>query len=250
MTRAAPPGRRCLYCGKVLAATDTVAMCTVCFVGHHMECWQRNGRCSTFRCPGEPRRVAGDAYGDALNAALELANAGPLTCVACGGDVYPGHVSIRHAANSEGRIASKLVFVGRPRRGKKGLSLREVFRRKTWDLPGAQLSARSCVRCHALYLWGQLVDRSFLAMGEEQALERYCILCGSPMYFGELPLSQARFVCDTTPRVHDFWLLHLTLDRFIYNRWRPMARSLPAASCQHCLYTEIAGRPVYRSGLG
>ena len=54
-------GRLCLYCSKPIAIEDRVACCDRCFAAHHEECWDRNGRCSTFRCAGLARTMKGVA---------------------------------------------------------------------------------------------------------------------------------------------------------------------------------------------
>ena len=43
-------GKICIYCSKPISEEERVACCDRCYAAHHEECWDRNGRCSTFRC--------------------------------------------------------------------------------------------------------------------------------------------------------------------------------------------------------
>ncbi len=229
-------------------------MCTHCFVGHHEECWNRNGRCSTFRCRGTPQLLLGSQYSIVLADALEKANAAPNVCPLCGGEVYAGRVYIRRTmGKGENPVRSLLVFQVREagsaasRGASRGLFGRLLGARR-WNLLGAQMRARSCGSCRTLFLWGMPVDDGFAVTAQEQARDRYCVHCGTPMAMGELQLREAKFWCDTVPNFHSEWILHHLLDRFVYNRWPVQPRSIPAASCSRCHYTEISGRPVYRLG--
>lgn len=245
-----PVARTCLYCGERLAAEDVVAMCTVCFTGHHEACWKRNGRCSTFRCTGQPRILNGEQYGWEFLKALENANASPGVCTECGGKVYSGRVCVRLVAGSDAK-APGLLFVARERRNQSGKrSLRDWFQSLTggprWTLGGMQLKGRSCGSCRTFFLWGEPVNDIYRVQAQERARDRFCVICGASMLVGELRLSDAKFWSDTVPEFHSEWILHQVLDRFVYNRWPVNVRSIPAASCPKCRYTEINGRPVYR----
>lgn len=226
-------------------------MCSVCYAGHHAGCWLRNGRCSTFRCTGSPLHQTGISYLRALETALEAANAEPLTCRLCSQRVYGGRLLAKRTPAEPGRMESGLTFTISKNRGfdnqrASRFLLRGLFRQRSWSLPGCQLRCRSCGSCRMLYLWGIPIDEPFIAAARDAALDRYCSHCGSPLYPGELRLNDARFWSDTTPEFHSEWFLHNVLDRFIYNRWAVSVRSVPAASCVQCRYTEIAGRPIYR----
>lgn len=99
-----------------------------------------------------------------------------------------------------------------------------------------------------LYLWGMPVDETFLLAAEDEAGGRYCGVCGERMAAGDLLLDNTKFWCDAVPDFHSEWLQHEAVDRFVYNGWAMKTRSLPAASCHRCLYTEVAGRPVFYGG--
>ncbi len=250
--------RTCLYCSRKLEPDDQVAMCDTCYVGHHGECWDRNGRCSTFRCTGSPRRLSGEEYVAELAKALENANAEPRNCPLCGGQVYAGTIQGRRHQGSENPGGSSLTFRIRHRAGDPSGSparrlVDRLFGARSWNLPGVVLRARSCGNCRALFLWGTAMDEAFLQIARAQASGRYCVHCGTAMGEGELLIqgssgSHARFHCDTAPQFHRDWLLHNTLDRFVYNRWSLRIAAIPACSCPNCRYTEVCGRPIYRLG--
>ena len=199
--------------------------------------------------------MEGADYSTELGLALETANAEPVNCPMCGGRVYAGVVQGRRGQTTENPTGSALVFVVRHRAGedRSGTGRRlmdRLFGLKSWLLPGVELRARSCGNCRALFLWGLAMDESRLQIARAQASGRYCVHCGVAMWDGELPTRHggmhARFWCDTTHRFHRDWLIHNTLDRFIYNRWTLRVGALPAASCPQCRYTEVCGRPIYR----
>ncbi|MBM3495977.1 MAG: hypothetical protein FJX72_16885 [Armatimonadetes bacterium] len=250
--------RTCLYCSRKIEAEHAVAMCDTCYVGHHQECWERNGRCSTFRCAGAARLMSGVAYDHELAAALEDANSEPRNCQLCGGRVYSGTIQGRKAQTAENPTGSSLVFHVKHRAGEsrtpRGRRLMaRLFGLRNWLLPGVVLRARSCGNCRTLFMWGVAMDEAFMQIARAQASGRYCVHCGTAMWEGELPMrhagaQQVRFCCDTTPQFHRDWLLHNTLDRFIYNRWALRVGAIPASSCPQCRYTEVCGRPIYRFG--
>ena len=83
-------GRLCLYCSKPIAVEDRVACCDRCFAAHHEECWDRNGRCSTFRCASLPRTMLGTDLSAVLANAFQRANEEPKICPFCSGKAYSG----------------------------------------------------------------------------------------------------------------------------------------------------------------
>jgi hypothetical protein len=48
-------GKTCPYCQFPLQMVDDVSVCDQCGIPHHVECWEQNGRCTTFGCTGGPR---------------------------------------------------------------------------------------------------------------------------------------------------------------------------------------------------
>lgn len=226
-------------------------MCDTCYVGHHEECWNRNGRCSTFRCAGSPRLLLGSEYAMALDLALETANSEPRACPLCGQRAYGGQLYVRKAAQGGHPVGTQLEFIARNRAGseRRGPVKRivdRVLNKSHWTLLGGQLRCRSCGSCRVLFLWGQVVDEAYLANAREQARDRFCVFCGTPMWAGDIRLADAKFWSDSVPDFHREWLLHHLLDRFVYNRWQLKLKMLPASSCPQCHYTEVFGRPVYR----
>src|SRR2546426_1998695 len=94
-------GKICIYCSKPISEEDRVACCDRCFAAHHEECWDRNGRCSTFRCAGLARTMQGVDLTTVLKTALEHANREPTICPFCANTVFPGILQGRcHNAGS------------------------------------------------------------------------------------------------------------------------------------------------------
>ncbi|MGC8667047.1 MAG: RING finger protein [Chthonomonadales bacterium] len=247
-------GRRCTYCGKPIAAEDRVAVCDRCYAAHHEECWDRNGRCSTFRCGGAPRKLMGADLGHVLQQALEQANAEPRVCPFCGGEAYAGVVQSTSPVASSGNVPVKgLMFVvHEDSQGVTGWLQRLTRKRRTrgWVLPGAAINARSCGRCRRLYLWGLPVEDVVRSGAAEPSAAPFCPRCGEALVHGALVLTGGRqyrtqFVCSEVPRFHADWFGHNILDRYVLNRWSVPVASIPAHSCAKCRYTEVGGRPVY-----
>jgi hypothetical protein len=250
-------GRLCLYCSRPISTEDRVALCDRCYAAHHEACWDRNGRCSTFRCAGLPRTMRGDDLTAALQAAFLRANESPRECPVCMGRVYPGVLAGKRPPQCHDQPAGTgLVFISREQPGgnKGGLGRRLIKKlrgRQSWYLPGAHIRARSCGKCRRLFLWGVPVDEAFMEQCREREGERFCPHCGTALWPGEIPLNPhtpggARFECEDTPDFHRDWIGHNVLDRFFLNRWSPPVAALPSHSCAECQYTEVAGRPVYR----
>jgi len=45
-------GKTCPYCQTPIKPGAPVVVCSACGMPHHTECWQENGRCTTFGCNG------------------------------------------------------------------------------------------------------------------------------------------------------------------------------------------------------
>lgn len=247
-------GKICLYCSQPIQTEDRVAFCERCLTAHHETCWDRNGRCSTFRCSGTPRTMRGSDVPTILHLALEHANEQPTICPFCNSAVYAGFIQAKRMGHPQ-TSGPGLVFAGKRKpRGDKGWLLRvvDLMRgERTWPLPGATLKARSCGKCHRLFLWGERIDEEFLRQHPGHLGERFCPHCGCELWPGEIVLNPnltgaARFECETIPDFHKDWFGHNILDRFFLNRWNLSLKALPAHSCPQCHYTEVAGRPVYR----
>lgn len=249
----------CLYCSQPICADDRVAACEKCFTAHHEECWERNGRCSTFRCLGTPRTMLGADLSVVVRAAFDGGNEWPAVCPYCANQVYAGTLQsapIRAPGQKNQPARTGLMFVskGKPNPhkdwfGKQFLS--KMLGGKSWFLPGAHIKARSCGKCHRLFLWGVAVDEGFIAKIQAEAEERFCPHCVVALWPGHIVLNShnhggARFECDGTPDLHRDWFGHNVLDRFFLNRWNPLIPSVPSRSCAQCQFTEVAGRPIYR----
>jgi len=46
-------GKTCPFCQFPIKADSAVAVCKECGIPHHLECWQENGKCTTFGCKGK-----------------------------------------------------------------------------------------------------------------------------------------------------------------------------------------------------
>lgn len=248
-------GKICLYCSKPVALEDRVACCDRCYAAHHEACWERNGRCSTFRCAGMPRTMWGADLTAVLQTALERANESPLVCPFCASKVFLGALQGRIANQRDGKGGPGLLFVGKgkpnPHKDWFGKHfLDKMLGNKSWFLPGGQIKARSCGKCRRLFLWGVPVDEAFLQRCKEEGGERFCPHCATPLWAGQIVLKPnyggAQFECADVPDFHADWFGHNVLDRLFLSKWRPAANVLPAHSCPDCQYTEVAGRPIYR----
>jgi hypothetical protein len=248
-------GKMCLYCSRPIAVEDRISMCDRCFAAHHEECWERNGRCSTFRCAGVPRTMLGADYGAVIRSAVERSNEEPQICPFCTNKTFAGFVQgrLNHAGqnNQPGLLFSSTQD---PTAQKKSLGRKlkeKLGGTKSWFLPGAVIKGRSCGKCKRLYLWGLPVDEEFVRKFLAENDEHFCPHCASELWPGLIHVSRgaagnARFECDEAPDLHKDWLGHNLLDRFILNKWHPTVNALPGQSCPDCLYTEVAGRPIYR----
>lgn len=50
-------GKTCPYCKTPLTEGDTVVVCGVCDMPHHLSCWQDNRGCTTFGCTGSIKEI-------------------------------------------------------------------------------------------------------------------------------------------------------------------------------------------------
>ena len=46
-------GKTCPFCQFPIKSESNVAVCSECGIPHHPECWQENGRCTSFGCRGK-----------------------------------------------------------------------------------------------------------------------------------------------------------------------------------------------------
>jgi hypothetical protein len=194
-----------------------------------------------------------------VQAALDSAADEPKFCPFCANQVYAGilqsaPVKAPGVTNEPPRTGLLFASRGRPNPHKDWFGkhfLAKMLGAKSWFLAGAHVKARSCGKCHRLFLWGVAVDDGFVAKGMADNDERYCPHCAVALWPGQILLNArnrggARFECDDTPDFHRDWFGHNVLDRFFLNRWNPIVHALPARSCHQCHFTEVAGRPIYR----
>ncbi|MEP6756187.1 MAG: RING finger protein [Chthonomonadales bacterium] len=246
-------GRLCLYCAKAISTEDKISVCDRCFAAHHESCWERNGRCSTFRCAGLPRTMSGADLTVVLNSAYEKANEKPTECPYCASKVYAGNLQGRWKNKADGLHPAGLGlhFISKNRVPAEKGWLKKITAPKSWFLAGATLKSRSCGNCRRLFIWGNLVDDAFLQKLLEGDDERYCPHCTTALMPGQIELRKnaqgtAVFECNDVPEFSKDWFGHQILDRYVRNKWSPMVEKLPANSCPTCHYTEFAGRPIYR----
>lgn len=83
MTSETYVGKTCPYCQTPIKPGVAVSICSACGMPHHAECWQENGRCTTFGCNGRP---AGGAGGGAATArpSMQRTPDGHAICPTCG----------------------------------------------------------------------------------------------------------------------------------------------------------------------
>ncbi len=249
-------GRVCVWCQKPIAVADRVALCDRCVAAHHEECWDRNGRCSTFRCSGLPRTMRGDEVRTAQQLALEQANREPTVCPFCTNAVYVGSIrSARPPSGVQQQGSGLIVRSHFQPDAKTGSLVKRLLGRaapaRTWFLAGGHVRSRSCGSCKRLFLWGLSSDDALALAADREEAERFCPRCSGLLWPAEILCGKkhsggAYFECDETPNLHRDWFGHHILDRYVYNRWPPPIPSLAAHICPECLYTEVAGRPIYR----
>jgi len=180
-------------------------------------------------------------------------------CPYCSGKVYAGVIQGKCPKDGVGAQSNTgLVFTAKSKPnphkdwfGRHFLS--KMLGNKSWTLSGAHVRARSCGKCHRLFIWGFPVDRIEEPVTAEGESVRYCPYCAETLLIGALNLSSdppthVRFVCDTFPELHSDWIGRNILDRYVFNRWKLTVKSVPALSCPSCSYTEVSGKPVYRFG--
>jgi|GEM_PF-2098672 len=71
-------GKTCPYCQTPIKPGAPAVVCSACGMPHHTECWQENGRCTTFGCNGR----AGGA-GEQAAPAVQRTRDGHAICPIC-----------------------------------------------------------------------------------------------------------------------------------------------------------------------
>jgi hypothetical protein len=72
-------GKTCPYCQTPIKPGAPAVVCSVCGMPHHAECWQENGRCTTFGCNGG---AAGSAAAQAAPV-IRRTHDGHVICPIC-----------------------------------------------------------------------------------------------------------------------------------------------------------------------
>ncbi len=250
-------GKMCIYCQKPIAIDDRVSLCDRCFAPHHDGCWERNGRCSTFRCAGIPRTMEGGDLQAILRVELQRSMDYPVDCTFCANTVYPGEIQGNwKRADKDHIIGPGLLFVSQQKPnthndwfGKKFLS--KMLGNRSVFLPGATIKSRSCGKCKRLFIWGVSVDETFVQKFNEEKLEHWCPHCSTVLTIGFIEMRKkhqgaGKFTCDGIPDFRNDWIGHNIIDRFFSNSWYLLLPNLPAHFCASCQYTEVAGHPIYR----
>ncbi len=260
------PQKVCLYCGKPIVSHERVAMCARCNAAHHESCWDRNGRCSTFQCWGQPEIIIGAELADWLRNRQADGMRALCECRYCNGEVVPGYLQARNLRRRgwakpnwlppAGSNLTGLVFRSGETAPRFTLRLsvpliRRIFGNRDYLLPGARITAQSCAQCKRLYLKGITVDSDFFERYAINAAPRDCPNCGNPLTKGSILLRPSRngatFICDKPPNLHHDVLGHLLIDSIFYRRWNPNSPALPAFLCTQCYYCEVAEFPFYRA---
>ena len=250
-------GKQCCYCQRPILQFDSVSLCDRCTSVHHEECWDRNGRCSTFRCPGVPRKMEGADVVAVVKRELTRTPDYPVDCPICSNTVYPGEIQGKWSHQDRDHpIGPGLLFVAAQKAnphkdwfGKKFLS--KMLGNRSYFLPGAQVKGRSCGKCKRLFLWGVLVDEAYINKVISETEERWCPHCSTALIMGAIELRKDQqgagiFTSAETPHLHKDWFGHNILDKYFYNRWHVDVKNLPARHCETCQYTEVAGHAIYR----
>lgn len=53
-------GKTCPYCKTQIKEDDTIAVCSICEMPHHLSCWNENNGCTTFGCTGKIKEIIGN----------------------------------------------------------------------------------------------------------------------------------------------------------------------------------------------
>ena len=78
-------GQTCPYCQFPIKPDDEVVYCSQCNLPHHAQCWQENGKCTTFGCDGHPAATPNDKYpGGNLGASYIDLTIDDCICSRCG----------------------------------------------------------------------------------------------------------------------------------------------------------------------
>ncbi|MHB9108411.1 MAG: RING finger protein [Armatimonadota bacterium] len=72
-------GKTCPYCQTPIKPNVEIVTCPRCGIPHHRECWEENGRCTTYGCRG---RLTGMAFGRLPLAADSRSSRLPADCPA------------------------------------------------------------------------------------------------------------------------------------------------------------------------
>jgi len=107
MTSDTYVGKTCPYCQTPIKPGAAVSICSACGMPHHAECWQENGRCTTFGCNGRP---AGSGTAAAAPSVQRTPD-GHAICPTCGYVMTPFDASCPRCENlrSQGRTPGPVL---------------------------------------------------------------------------------------------------------------------------------------------
>lgn len=111
-----PVGQICPYCQFPIKPGEAVLFCSACGLAHHRQCWQENGKCTTFGCEGHALDNATHSYpAGRQNANCIDLTTDDLSCSKCGtSNAMSAAFCARCGANlSESQQAANHVFCRR-----------------------------------------------------------------------------------------------------------------------------------------
>ena len=106
--RRANENTKCPCCLSPIAELEETVCCPECGVVHHAECWQVNGKCSTYGCEGwqrwsnetsnmiAPEIIAEIDTGDVGTEPSSKPSSERLLCMECGEPVKRGQIICLH----------------------------------------------------------------------------------------------------------------------------------------------------------
>lgn len=69
-----PTAKTCPYCQYPIKAGVPTTTCGDCGIPHHTACWEYNGGCTTYGCPGRRAVQSGSSAGPPISGAIDLSN--------------------------------------------------------------------------------------------------------------------------------------------------------------------------------
>jgi hypothetical protein len=92
-------GKNCPYCQFPFKPGVPVVFCSDCEVPHHRECWDENGRCTTYGCNGQPTLSSSASASSStidLTTDLTRENVATKRCPYCGEEILESAIKCKH----------------------------------------------------------------------------------------------------------------------------------------------------------